>query len=537
VRFQRLVQVPLFALYLVLLWRAAYPLPSLVEVDLFLRLDPLVSLGTMASARAFVPRLAWAFVILLLAVLMGRLFCGYLCPLGTTLDLSDWVIHRMHRRIESNGFESWLRLRKLKYLFLAGIAGSSLLGISFVFLFSPLSLITRFYSFVLHPLILMFSNVTLDIFRPLLPYVGLQKWSFLYFPERSFETNLFVAALAAGIICLGLLQPRFWCRHLCPAGAIVALCSKRPLLRRRVSEGCTKCGRCFNSCPMGAIGEDYKSTAHTECITCLVCQEVCPVKAVSFGLSPPAPAYSREIDVTRRKIIGAGLAGMAVAAINLSNLRHLKGGENSHSMQSPRLIRPPGALPESEFQQRCVRCGECAKACPTNTLQPVWFEAGLTGLWSPKITPRRGGCEQGCTVCGRVCPTEALRKLDLEEKKYAKVGTARIIQSRCIAWEQDKKCLICDEICPYNAISSQFVPHHKNTVPVIDEMKCNGCGYCENKCPIPGEAAVIVEVQGELRLAAGSYKDKARKLGLVFQAKGRNSDQFILEGPHNPFLP
>jgi MauM/NapG family ferredoxin protein len=257
-------------------------------------------------------------------------------------------------------------------------------------------------------------------------------------------------------------------------------------------------------------------------------------------VSSPVPTSSQEVDVTRRALIGAGFAGIVTAAINLSNLHHLHGGENPRALQASRLIRPPGALPEPEFQQHCVRCGECAKACPTNTLQPVWFEAGLSGLWSPKITPRLGGCEQGCTICGQVCPTEALRTLDLEEKKYAKVGTARIIQSRCIAWEHDKKCLICDEICPYNAISSQFVSHRKNTVPVIDEMKCNGCGYCENKCPVTGEAAVIVEAHGEVRLITGSYKDKARKLGLVFHASDKNSDQFILEGPqhsHNPFLP
>jgi Fe-S-cluster-containing hydrogenase component 2 len=100
--------------------------------------------------------------------------------------------------------------------------------------------------------------------------------------------------------------------------------------------------------------------------------------------------------------------------------------------------------------------------------------------------------------------------------------------------------LICDEICPYNAISSRFVLDHKNTVPVIDEMKCNGCGYCENKCPVIGKAAVIVEASGELRLSTGSYQEKARRLGLVFHARGGISDQFILEGPQpspNPFLP
>ncbi|MGE5840720.1 MAG: 4Fe-4S binding protein, partial [Deltaproteobacteria bacterium] len=88
---------------------------------------------------------------------------------------------------------------------------------------------------------------------------------------------------------------------------------------------------------------------------------------------------------------------------------------------------------------------------------------------------------------------------------------------------------ICDEICPYNAIASQFAAGHSITVPVIDEDKCNGCGYCECKCPVTGESAIMVEPLGELRLASGSYKEKARELGLVFHSKDKVEDQTILD--------
>ncbi|MBW1738674.1 MAG: 4Fe-4S dicluster domain-containing protein, partial [Deltaproteobacteria bacterium] len=159
----------------------------------------------------------------------------------------------------------------------------------------------------------------------------------------------------------------------------------------------------------------------------------------------------------------------------------------------------------------------------------IWFEAGISGLWTPKITARLAGCEQNCNVCRRLCPTGAIRPLDMEEKKHAKVGTARIIKTRCIVWEQDRTCLICDEICPYNAISNRFVAGHEVIVPVIDENRCNGCGYCENKCPVHGEAAVIVEPLGELRLATESYLEEARKRGLVYRAKGDVEDHFLLD--------
>jgi len=520
-RFQRLFQLPLFCLFLFLLWLAAYPLPAWLEVDLFLRLDPLISLGSMATARAFIAKAAWAFLFLGVALLLGRVFCGYLCPMGATMDFWDWVNGKRRKFKSENSFEAAGHFRNLKYLILIALAGSAALGISWIFLFSPLSLMTRFYSFVLYPVSLMVANLFLDLLRPVLPSLGLESLSYVRYSVPLFNTNVFVASLVLGILLLGMIRPRFWCRNLCPAGAIFALFSLRPLFRRTVSEKCTSCGRCVRTCPMGAIAGDFVRTAHSECMTCLKCQEVCPEKAIAFRRAVKVPRLSPEVNLERRRVLGAGATGLAAAALTMTSLDHLHGGETPRALRSASLIRPPGTLPETEFQARCVRCGECIKGCLTNTLQPVWFEAGLSGLWTPKITARLAGCEQGCNLCGQVCPTAAIRPLSLEEKSFAKVGTARIDKTRCIAWEQDKKCLICDEICPYNAIVSQFVTGHPITVPVIDEDKCNGCGYCECKCPVTGEAAIMVEPLGELRLAAGSYREKARVMGLVFHAKDR----------------
>ncbi|MEW6667590.1 MAG: 4Fe-4S binding protein [Thermodesulfobacteriota bacterium] len=533
-RFQRIIQLVLLLLFLSLLWLAAFPLPPWVEVDLFLRLDPLIALGTMATARAFVPGLAWALIILGMAFALGRAFCGYICPMGSTLDLGDWLAGSGKRGGRQNSFEKSGRYRNWKYLLLAALAGSSLVGIGYHFLFAPLSIITRFYGLVLYPILWLFSDLFLGIFRPVFQTVGLEGLSFVQVKVPHFSTNLFVALLVLAILALGRLQPRFWCRNLCPAGAMLALCSRRPLFRRIVSDRCNRCGRCVRICPTGAIGEDFKITAHSECIVCLRCREACPESAVSFAFAKPFDAPAREIDLARRKFLGAGAAGVAAAALSITNVDYLHEGVDPRALRSARLIRPPGALPETLFQARCVRCGECVKGCLTNTLQLVWFEAGISGLWTPVVTPRLAGCEQNCNLCGQVCPTGAIRPLDLDERSFAKIGTARVIQSRCIAWEQNKRCLICDEICPYNAISSQFVAGHTVTVPVIDENRCNGCGYCENKCPVIGESAIVVEPIGELRMATGSYREKTRELGLVFHAKPGVEDHSILDAPERP---
>jgi ferredoxin len=159
------------------------------------------------------------------------------------------------------------------------------------------------------------------------------------------------------------------------------------------------------------------------------------------------------------------------------------------------------------------------KACPTNTLQPVWFKAGLEGIFTPVMLPRLAACSINCNSCGKVCPTGAIRDLPLVEKKHAKVGTAWINRQNCLVWEQDKKCLVCDEVCPYNAVSFQPVPDRVNGVPFVTENKCTGCGWCESKCPVEGAAAIRVNIIGEIRLASGSYVDKAREYGSIFQER------------------
>jgi polyferredoxin len=380
-RFQRLLQIPLFSFFLFLLWLTAYPLPAWLEVDLFQRLDPLISLGSMAAARTFIPKVAWGLAFWALALFLGRIFCGYLCPLGATIDFADWLRGKKNRG--ENSFEGGGAYRHLKYWLLIGLAGSALVGISWIFLFSPLSLATRFYSFVLYPLTLMVSNFFLDVFRPVFPHIGLGQLAFVHLRVPQYDTNLFTAFFVFVILALGVVKSRFWCRNLCPAGAMVALFSFRPLFRRVVSEKCTACAKCVRVCPMAAISRDFKTTAHSECVMCLKCREVCPEQAVSFQATRKVPRIREEVNLGRRSVLSAGAAGMAVAAVTMTNLHHLHGRENPRALRSSRLLRPPGALPEPDFQARCVRCGGCIKACLTNTLQPVWFEAGLSGLWTP----------------------------------------------------------------------------------------------------------------------------------------------------------
>jgi len=306
-----------------------------------------------------------------------------------------------------------------------------------------------------------------------------------------------------------------------------------------VSDACNACNKCVRTCPTGAIHELGVLTDRSECIVCLECVEVCPENAVRFAFSASDAAQDSPGVVPGRRVFLGGIAGGLAAGLSLkADILHPTSAFLPMPYRQARLIRPPGALPEPEFLSRCVRCGECMRACLTNTLQPDWYRAGLEGLWAPHMSLRHASCEQTCNVCGQLCPTQAIRPLGLKEKQYAKVGTAVIDRDRCLPWSQNHRCLICDEQCPYNAIVFTHDADHKVGLPVVNADSCNGCGQCEDKCPVLGEAAIFVVPQGELRLSRGSYIEEAKNLGLVFEAKGGTKDKFRTEddAPSHPEL-
>jgi ferredoxin len=64
---------------------------------------------------------------------------------------------------------------------------------------------------------------------------------------------------------------------------------------------------------------------------------------------------------------------------------------------------------------------------------------------------------------------------------------------------------------------------------VVEPDKCNGCGRCEDKCPVKGNSAIVVVPHGELRLSGGSYVEECRTRGLVFEEKAEGQSEFLLD--------
>jgi ferredoxin len=254
-----------------------------------------------------------------------------------------------------------------------------------------------------------------------------------------------------------------------------------------------------------------------ECHMCLNCEAACPEDVIKFRFLPNRSGTIDLPDLERRTVLASAAAGaMAIPAFRIANW--------PDRAYSEKVIRPPGAVEERDFLERCIRCAECMKVCPNNALHPAFFEAGLEGLWTPILIPRIGYCEFSCVLCGQVCPTGAIQKITEKQKmgigqKPVSVGTAMYDQGRCLPWAMATPCIVCEEFCPTSpkAIWAEEVEVPKRddhydargteakmlTIklkrPHVDPNLCVGCGACEKVCPIVDKPAVYVTNAGETR--------------------------------------
>lgn len=501
---RKISQIFFFLLFTLTILQATYPFKPWIPPELFLWLDPLTALTTQIAGRFFDAIFLLALIVFISPLIFGRAFCGWVCPLGTMIDASDHILKPKKR----NSYRKW---RFLKIALLVGVIVLAICGVQYAWLLDPLPIAWRSLGvigmalfFLLFDTILsgligigVFPDALLNFQDKLIGYL---------FPVGNPSFNGLAAPLIIFLVILGLsrLSRRFWCRYLCPLGALLGLVARLSPLRRIVdSEKCTACGICQHNCKLDAIESDFVTTAKSECILCLNCKHDCPTDAISFGWHSPRQMMNK-IDLSRRAFIGTGLTALAGAgflSINKINPR-----------QTDRLIRPPGALIEDEFLERCIRCGECVRICSTSgkCLQLSILENGLEGFLTPLTQYRRGYCEYNCNLCGQICPTKAIQPLDKTAKQKYKMGHAIFLKDRCIPYRLNEDCLVCEEHCPTpdKAIKVNKreyvdpVSGEKRIVsyPYVDETLCIGCGICENKCPLNGEAGVIVIREGEERL-------------------------------------
>lgn len=472
-------------------------------VKVFLDADPLIFITTILSSRAWYNTFFLAIGVIVATVILGRVFCGWVCPLGTINNMVGALQKRRPQRVRLNMY--WL-----KYCLLIFLLTASLLSLQLTGIFDPVSLLIRSLSLAVYPAISYATKAAFDTIYNLNIPVLVNISEFIYtlfkklwlpFQQPFFLQSVFLGLLFFFILALNLLEKRFWCKYLCPLGAFLGVLSRYAFLQRQVSEGCNSCGACSFDCQGGAAPDKKENWRKAECLACMNCDDLCPQNAVRFGFSKKPQTAA--LDLGKRRVVGMILSGLAAVP-----LVRITGINKQAGAAEPKLIRPPGALEEKQFLARCVKCGECMKVCITNGLQPALLEAGVEGIWSPVLIPRMGYCEYRCTLCGQVCPTGAIRKLTLPEKEKVKIGLAMIDKGRCLPYAHTTPCIVCQEVCPTptKAIwleKAKVMTRNGGELnlnqPHVDLELCIGCGLCEAKCPILGQPAIYVTSIGEVR--------------------------------------
>ena len=543
----------LFLLLLILTARGALATASPRLARLFLDTDPLVLAGA-ALAGVFSTGLLAALAVVALSLVAPRAYCGWICPLGTCMDIVDRLLFR-HRDRTRNATP---RLRQAKYGLLAALLVLAMFGLGVFGWFDPLCILTRSVSVALYPMADQGAKAGLVAAEQhgiggagqaydwavgnhlLIPETDLKKGG----GDRGYAVGYTWAwvftALLLVIVLAQAYQKRFWCRNFCPLGALLGLLGSASPWRPRVRRRCTACDACRQACKTGAFqpgrapsakeGKHRYTCLVQECIFCYACErEFCPVDAIHIGSGRPAPVRPEaQVCPGRRAFLGAAATGAVLGPALLLDQRTREKEETNPQ------FRPPGALrPEEDFMAACIRCGQCMKACPTNALHPSGIENGIAGLWTPTFIFNIGYCDYLCAVtradvdagrtgrpanlCGIVCPTGAIAKLTHAEKVQWKIGTAVFDHNRCLPWARGEECLTCEEQCP---LPEKAISHQAQAVANLEWLqmpqdKRNRCEELQGRLA-RGEALTDDE-QKEL----AALPPKTRTLALPFVLRDR----------------
>jgi len=420
----------------------------------FNALHPFPSLAPLARFD-LPPTLLLTAAVLLLPLLVGRLYCSYVCPAGFLQDLAARLTGPWKIRPRAAA-GSW----SLRLFLLALAAGLLALRSPAFHYLDHFCNLGRAYSLLL---------VLLD-YAPFGPaaLLGLS----------------FMAVLGAA----PAFRPRWFCGTLCPTGTLYALLQKRSLWKVSVREDCDSCGACAAACP--ALCIDRGRIDPELCIQCLECTGACPRGAIGLRRSPGRRADAAGAPPAggegRKRLLRSALLWFTGSL--WAGMFRTIGAQAAPPVLS--TVVPPGGRSGSRFAERCVACQTCVSVCPTGVLVPCGLQRGSPGVAAVRLDFMKSYCSYECNACLAVCPSRAISYYPLEVKKTIKIGSSALDTKLCIPYADKKDCAACHEVCPTGAV--EMVKRERIFAPELRKDYCIGCGSCQKACPTQPVKAIVV---------------------------------------------
>jgi ferredoxin len=491
-------------------WKTLKPLRVIISVFFFLWIlflftdswtDWSINAGNSILGWQFIPSLihfcsslallsGGFFLISLLSLIFGRVYCSSLCPLGTFQDImiraGRLFKRKPMRRFRFSKPQSITRYSILFLVIILFAAGN----VSLLILLDPYSYFGKLSSELFRPAF----SLMFDEFVYVLYYYGI--YGLAPLEHKVFLNEAFYLALALFLIIsiLAIFKGRWYCNVLCPVGTFLGLISKYSVFRIQIQKSsCTRCGSCARVCKSNCIDMRDAVVDSSRCVSCQNCISVCPEGGIryafAFRASEPEKDVKTDFNPSRRLFLAQ--SGLGIGVLASSGVLASVASQESSKPQRV-AITPPGSFGRSYFTERCTACGLCISQCPSQVLQPAFLEYGISGMMQAFMDFRSGYCNYECTVCGHVCPTGAILPLKKDEKKRTQIGIARFIEEECIVITKGTQCGACSEHCPTKACDMVLYKNNLN-IPFLEPDRCIGCGACEYICPTFPKSIIVDE--------------------------------------------